>query len=1536
MTDPTLRLVGAREHTLTGFDLELPHNAWIAVVGPSGSGKSSLAYDTIFREGQRRYLSSLSARARQRLGKLGRPAIDAMSGVRPALAVGQRSVSANPRSTLGTRSGILPVLRLLFARAATFTTGEVLTRSHFSFNHPLGACPDCDGLGVADQVEPELLIRDPTRSLRDGALVPTLKSGYTVYSQVTVEVMDQICRAHGFDVDTPWQDLTEAQQRVILYGTDRLKVTFGKHSLESRLKWSGITARPRSEGYYRGLVPVIEATLERDRNPNVLRFVRSVRCPTCAGTRLGEVGRTATMGSTTLPALLAMPIRDLRHSLDALPPHPALDALGDEILRRVDGLTDVGLGYLGLDRGTVSLSGGESQRLRLAALVSTRLGGQTLVFDEPTLGLHPSEQPGLARTLRRLQALGNTVIVVEHDPSLVQQADVLVELGPGAGPHGGELLYAGPNRPQALGARPEPRSENRASQGTFLLEGATRHNLDAVDWELPLGVLTVVAGPSGAGKSTLVLDCLVPALEASAHPVQALDARPIGRTPRSTPATYTGLMDGLRKRFAATDAARARGWKAGRFSYNNKQGRCPVCEGLGVQRVGLHLVADAEQICSVCAGSRFNPETLEVRWRERTIGQWLDLDVDTALAALSDDAGLAPMLTALQGLGLGYLTLGQSSSTLSGGEAQRIRLATVLGTTHRSPAVIVLDEPDRGLHPSDVGRLVDCLHALVDQGHTVVAISHHPQLWAQADHLVELQDGRIFAEDPPRKLVGRDTPTGRAMAGVDRREGRPIQPVTGPLRLRGVRTHNLDNLDLDLPRGCLIGVVGVSGSGKSSLVFDTVAAEAWSRVAEGLPFEVRRHLRQLPPPDLDEADGLTPVVALTSDQPRPGQRSTVATLTGLGPDLRLLWSRAATDGAPSAAHFSPDHPLGACPACDGLGMQQRLDPDRLITHPDRPLHDGAMAGTRPGRYFGEADGQFMATWRAAAHARGLDVTAAWRDLSTEARRLALDGAGDEVLDVTWRFKRGTRTGEHHLQTPWVGLSDLVEAEARTKAGTKRAAEFAAPLRPVPCPACAGSGLQEIARKARFHGLTLPDLWSRTVTNAAAWLGTQPPHPILDGLRPRVLQGLDDLAALGLGHLSLARRIPTLSDGEVQRVRLATQLREGLSGILYALDEPGRGLHDDDLPALADRLRALRDAGNTVLMVTHRAALIRDCDHLVELGPGAGDEGGRIVAEGPTEQVLAGDTATAVALRTDAPPTPSTVALDGPRIVGASARSLTGFDLSLPAAGLVAITGVSGAGKSTLLFEVIGASAAEGRPVGCREAHGLDRYTDVVLARAAAVSPHQSLASHLGLFPAFQRHFAASGDLPRRAFSARSPTGSCPGCKGTGVERVSMDVLADLSLPCPVCDGQRYRPEVLAVRWNGRNLAEWLATNMSAVRRSVADAPILARVMDALAEVGLADLALGRTLGSLSAGERQRVSLARRLADRGPGRTLFLLDEPDAGLHAVDVDRLLRVCRALAERGDLVVAITHRQRLARAADYSVRLGPGAGRAGGALV
>ncbi len=1542
--------------------------------------------------------------ARQFAGGFRRPDLLGADGLGPAVAVAQDVSSSNPRSTVGTLTEVHDLLRLLYARLGEAPAGLKPTRGLFSWNGP-GACPACRGLGLEDRLDPELLVADRGKTIREGALRVSTPNGYLMYSQVTLAVLDDVLRAHGGSVDVPWRDLGDEVRGVVLRGSDRVLVPFGKHPLENRLKWKGITARPRQEGYYRGLLPVMEEILRGKRNDSILRFVRSTPCAACGGTRLSRESLSVTWSGRTIAELSARTARDLRRCFEQAGGGEVLGPIREQVVARCALMEDLGLGYLSFARAAPTLSPGEARRLRLLSLALGELRGLVVVLDEPSAGLHPHDTARLLGVLRRLTARGQTVVVVDHEPLLARNADFLVDLGPGPAKEGGRLLFAGP--PASLLGTDGPdtptrralRGEEAAPRGPALtaderhdvvLEGLSRHNVSGATLRIRPGALNVVTGVAGAGKSSL-LDAVVARLRESGPfaRIVAVDAEPIGRTPRSNAATYTGAFEAIRDLFAATAEAKARGFGKGHFTFNTAGGRCEACEGAGVHEVGMRWLGSVELVCGACGGRRFHADVLAVKLDGLSVADVLDLTVAEAVERFRKVKKLARVLSALVDLGLGYLPLGQPATTLSGGEAQRVKLATELAKA-TGPALFVLDEPTTGLHPADVAVLAAALRHLCSAGHTLLVADHDLDLLRAADRVTEVgpgsgsEGGRVVTEGTSADLTAcPESPTGAALRGeID--AALPFEAQAGSrgdeaLALSGVTTHNLRGVEARFPCPGLTVVTGPSGSGKSSLVFDTLLAESQARFADLLSPWARRFLPMKGGAELESASGLRAAVAVPAEDARRNPRSTVGTTTGIDELLRLLFARGGARPCPGcgreatgaacacgerlapllASDLSPHSERGACPSCRGLGFAPACDPARLVSRPDLPLDGGALDGTRFGAYLGEADGQHIATLRAAAAALGLDVSGPWSALSPEARALAMDGAAERTFEVDWSWKRGKRSGVHRLEARWAGFARLVEAEYERVHADDRGEELEPLLVDRTCAACGGERLAPLARAVTFAGMRVPDSAAAEVDSLVAWLdgiaaghaGLAPALPAATALvREALAPRLRSLCDAGLGYLAPARAMASLSGGEAQRVRLAAALGGGLVGVTYVLDEPTQGLHSRDTERLVGVLRSLADAGNAVVVVEHDATLVAAADHVVELGPLAGPEGGLVVAEGSPAALLAdGSSYTARLLSPADVPAPHArrALVPGVTVRGADRHNLKGIDADFPAGGLVVVAGVSGSGKSTLVLDVLAPSlraALRGEgPVGCR---ALERHAELAEIFASdqdglAVGGGSTVSTLSGIADELRRLFAATPEAKWRrlgpaAFSTNVPGGRCEACAGRGVVRVPMDLLPDVTVGCEACSGRRFSDDVLACRLGGRSITDLLDAPVSDAASWLASKAALAAPLAALLDLGLGYLRVGQEGATLSSGERQRLRLACLLAAPRRDRVALLLDEPTRGLGLDDVDRLLSALGLLADEGHLVVLVEHHPAVLAAADRILELGPEGGAGGGRLV
>jgi excinuclease ABC subunit A len=928
---------GAREHNLKNVSLDLPRNRLVVVTGVSGSGKSSLAFDTIYAEGQRRYVESLSAYARQFLELMEKPDVDVIEGLSPAISIEQRTLSKNPRSTVGTVTEIYDYLRLLYARVgrpACWKCGREITsqgaeqitdrvaalpegtrvhvlaplvrgrkgdgqrtfeearrkgyvrvrvdgqlrdlgeqivldkkRKHtievvvdrlvvkegvrsrlaasveaalalgegivvieevgardqlyssklacpecgvsypelsprlFSFNSPDGACPECGGIGTKMEFDEDLVVPDPSLTLREGAILPWERRS----SEYFLQTLGAVARHYGFDLETPFARLPAKVREVLLHGSgeEQILITL-ERGAEDRFRF-----KRAFEGAIQNLARRYRETKSAAVREEIERFMAMRPCPACKGRRLRPEALAVTVGGMTIAASTALSVSAALAAFRDVALTPTERTIAARVLKeireRLQFLADVGLGYLTLEREAASLSGGEGQRIRLATQIGSRLVGVLYVLDEPSIGLHQRDNDRLLGTLKGLRDLGNTVIVVEHDEATISAADWVVDLGPGAGEHGGHLVAAGTpdeivRHPESLTGKylsgrlsiPVP-AARRAGNKSLRLVGARGNNLRGIDVEVPLGTLTCVTGVSGSGKSTLVIETLFKALahamyRAKERPapfdklyglehvdkVIDIDQSPIGRTPRSNPATYTGIFTPIRDLFAATPEARLRGYRSGRFSFNVAGGRCAACEGDGIIRIEMHFLPDVYVTCDVCKGRRYNRETLEVEYRGRNIAQVLDMTVSQALEFFRHHhAPIRDRLQTLNDVGLEYVKLGQSATTLSGGEAQRVKLSRELGRRSTGRTVYILDEPTTGLHFADIQKLLEVLNRLVDAGNTVVVIEHNLDVIKSADHVIDLgpeggdAGGAIVAQGTPEQIArAKGSFTGRFLKPV--------------------------------------------------------------------------------------------------------------------------------------------------------------------------------------------------------------------------------------------------------------------------------------------------------------------------------------------------------------------------------------------------------------------------------------------------------------------------------------------------------------------------------------------------------------------------------------------------------------------------------------------------------------------------------------------------------------------------------------------------------------------------------------------------
>ncbi len=1730
MPKDAIQIRGARQNNLKNLSLEIPLNAITVITGVSGSGKSSLAHDTLYAEGQRRYVETFSPYARQFMDRMDRPEVDGIDGIPPAIAIDNKSSVRTSRSTVGTMTEITDFVKLFFTRMGElhcrrcgmpvipegpedvwkalrslpegteavitfpfslksadhekmtrelrmmgldrfFSHGCILsineweggngtlhivadrlllrrserrrimdsleqafrfgegrldvwikgsthlsfstrlecaackiaykrpTPNLFSFNSPIGACETCRGFGRIIDIDPDLVIPDGSRSLEQGAIKPwgTKRDHRMEYGDLI-----EFCREQGIPTNVSFNELNEGQKKAILEGNDR---------------FYGV------RGFFRWL----ETKTYRMHVRVFLSRYRAYRiCPDCHGTRFKDEALLYYLNGLNIGEVYALTIEQANSFFESLKVSPGDSASAlvlEETKSRLTYLLEVGLGYLTIDRQSRTLSSGELQRVSLASALGSSLVNSLYILDEPSVGLHPRDNHRLIAIMKKLRDIQNTVIVVEHDPEIIGESDYMLDLGPGAGERGGEITYFGPTSSvngsitgQYLKGQRQirlPESRRKPKKDEWLtVVGAAEHNLKDIDVRIPLGLFVCLTGVSGSGKSTLAEEIIYKGIKKAKSESQGIpgrhramagsekfidivmvDQKPIGRTPRANPLTYVKAMDPIRRMFAGTDMAVSRGYGPGDFSFNVAGGRCEACKGQGSEKVEMQFLSDVFITCPECGGRRFRKEALEITYRGKNIHEILCMTVDQALVFFDDQPTIRDSLKPLVDVGLGYIQLGQPINTLSGGEAQRLKLSRYLKPSVKGSTLFILDEPTTGLHFADIEKLVSVLQGIVDQGNTALVIEHHMDVVKNADWVIDLgpeggdAGGRIVAAGTPEEIAAHQrSHTGRFLrtslrgsreaipGGGVKTAPAPFGSLPGTISLTGAREHNLKNLSLSIPRQNLVALTGVSGSGKSTLAFDILFAEGQRRYLESFAPYARQYVKVLEKPEIDVLSGLPPTVAIQQRIRHASPKSTVATLTEIYHFLRLLFSKLGSQQCPACGRrLAAQSKEAIVENIEERYRHRRATVLVSLISARKGFHRDLLArAVRRGYREARIDGKVQRLKEGMSLSRYLDHTIELiigaipsPDIEGLVARALSEGNGT-FLVVDDHGQEEVFSVRKVCPSCGIGAKEL----------DPRLFSFNSPHGACPaceglgytwnfygddvstCDACGGSRLKSEALAIKVKGYSIWDLVQHpadglgeilrglTFTGQEALIA----NPVID----EVLTRLSFMSLLGISYLTLCRSGDTLSGGEAQRIRLAAQLGSNLTGACYILDEPTIGLHPRDTRMLLDALKQLKDSGNSILVVEHDEETIREADYIIDLGPGAGTGGGEVVACGSIEDVKkAARSVTGQTLSMHRREMTSRLrpynASPRIRVRGAIEHNLKEIHVEFPLGTLICITGVSGSGKSSLLKDVLyrglhkrlagkedgdgSCSAMEGWESAGRVLE-VDHSPIGLTTRSVPISYIGALSQIRTLF-SMTPTARARGYRPGR-FSFNVAGGRCEACKGHGSIKAEMAFLPDVHITCEVCGGRRFNQETLDILYKGKSIAEVLRLTFEEAAGFFSAVPKIKHALQVVCDIGLGYLTLGQPSPTLSGGEAQRIKIAKELAKSSKGHTFYILDEPTTGLHVADISTLIRVLQALVDRGNTVAVIEHNMEIIKEADYIIDLGPEGGDKGGYVV
>lgn len=1811
----------ASENNLKNITVEIPHNSLTCITGVSGSGKTSLAIDTIYAEGQLRYIESFSPYIRQFLERVKHPDVKAIKNIPPAIAIKQHNPIRSSRSTVGTITEINDYLKLLYARASIlicptckrevkeestqdvvefienlkdksytfilitfpyqftdnpeiaiksllrqgfrriYINGRIINIERtlppsdiewevviskfnltdidkdklidsielafkfgnnrvnvitddgnkikfskyftcsecgrefkkpdpnlFTYNSPYGACETCKGFGNIIEIDEDKVIPDKELSLKEGAIKPLTTPAFAPYYQEFLYLLSK----RGIPIDIPYKELPDDAKKLIWQGDPHI------WGINDFFDWV------KSKSYKTHL----RILLSKYRSYKI--------CPECRGSRLKKEALNFYFESYNIYDLWQKSISELEeffHTIkDKYKNRVEVNLLIKEINSRLQYLTKIGLGYLTLHRESRTLSGGELQRIMLTTALGSSLVHTLFVLDEPTIGLHPIDTINLLKSIEQLKRKNNTIIVVEHDPTVIANSDYIIDLGPGPGNKGGNIVFAGDVKSflnckvsltsqYLTGKKHIPTPKQRIKPSDWLIiKQANLHNIHNQDFKIPLGLFLCITGPSGSGKSTLIIDILYNCLQEKIKygkinsscckdiiaskkisKVVLIDQKPLHTSVKVTVVTYLHIFDEIRKLMSKTELAKELEYTPGHFSYNSPIGQCPHCKGAGYIVQEMQFLADQKIICPVCEGKRYKPEILNIKFKGKNIVDILDLTVEEAISFFKDNEKITKPLKLLKKFGLGYLKLGQRLTELSGGENQRLKLASISSTAISSNTLLIMDEPTIGLHFDDINKLINVLLQLRNQCAGIIAIEHNMEFVKCADYIIDLgpgsgeEGGKIVAHGTPEEITAfresktalflKQSLTNKAFQLLKKRTLK-LKNIPDNIVIKGAREHNLKNLSLSIPNNKFVVITGVSGSGKSTLAYDIICAEGQRYYLSTLSNYAKQFIKQLQKPDVDLISGIPPTISIEQKKYAYLEKSTLGTITNIYPYLRLLYSKLGISYCPNCHQQTREHNLdelidfittkynnqnititapivkgrkgtyrhlfeklvkkgfkkaiidnkltdistnivlersklhsidliikrvhpirerkglrealelaislgknsigiltnsnslshlnlknfclncnlnfpeleprlfsfnsyyGYCKECFGLGYIHYFEPEYFIHNYQLNLKQGAIPIIKNKEFY-----SFKRKLLSYLKRVGIDVDKPLKDFTGKELNLIFYGDKNFKGLISLLNKMLIETNSSELR-------ELILSYRKVKT----------------CPHCQGLRLNKYALNVKIKGITIGEWLNTNISQLDKLIDSikEESHTIMSEILPEIEKRIKFLKAVGLDYLNLNRSVSSLSVGELQRARISAQLSSNLTGVCYILDEPTIGLHRIDHEKLVAMFKKLVKAGNSLIVVEHDDYTITNADYIVDLGPGGGKFGGKLLFRGSVPELLKSKksiTAKFLRKKNNIPLITSSTSFSSSKFIeikGARKYNLKNINVKIPLNSLVCITGPSGAGKSTLLIDILykyGNYILKNLPVNKKDVDdisGLEAINSIKLVDSSPIgrNPSSVPATYVGIFDEIRKIFSLSNLAKIRGytisrFSFNLKEGQCNYCKGQGIIKLKMQFLPDLFTKCPICKGRRYNEETLEVTFKEKNIYDVLNMSVQEAYLFFQNFNKIKRILKFMIDLGLDYINLGQPSYSLSGGESQRIKLVRELGAY-KSNNLIILDEPTTGLHFADLYKLIKSLKELVNKGNTVIVIEHNLHFIANSDYIIDLGPGGGIKGGYVV